>query len=775
MPHERMPHPLRIGPLATLQMTSDEIYLDANATTPVLPQARAAALEVMQDGFGNPSSAHTSGLRARARMSQVRATARRVLGVADGELIFVSGATEGIQTAVFSALNSLAGRDDVDCVLYGATEHSAVPQALRHWNGVLGLGLAILEIPVGRDGAHDLAWLRAHAGRAGLVCTMAANNETGVVSDLSGIAAALAGSPALWLVDGVQALGKMALDLVGLPIHYAAFSGHKLYAPKGIGLLYVRQGAPLTPIMAGGGQEGAMRSGTENLPAIAALGAVLQAMEDDFSFRDQRTLEVFRDRLSTALQESFPGLVFNAPQQSGLPTTLNFSVPGVSSRLIIDAFDAAGLRVSGGSACSAASRKPSHVLSAMGLPLWQAESAVRLSFGPAATTGFIDEACQRIRRCGSALRKHGLVAASGVTVRPPQGITRFSVNGACCYALVDAESRQCIVIDPLPELTPQLVQWKQRRGLQFVAILDTHSHGDHQSSADALRRSEPALAGADAEACDGLGWPRGRESLEVGTLRLSRLAVPGHTIDSTAYLLSDADGQPVFAFVGDTVMPGALGRSDFEQSAPQSYGDSLRRLCAATGRSTILLPGHDYEDHLACTFDSEVAAQPLLAQALKGELDPASFASAKTALDAGLGLTRFDTLACGALVGRALPTAPHECEASMVADLLRRHPDLVVVDVRDLVEHELSPLPDFGVSERPCAAPLDKLVNRLPGWLRPGAQVPLLLVCRSGNRSAIAARALARLGHRACYSLAGGLALWPAGPADSASATATVA
>ncbi len=385
-----------------------DIYLDANATTPVLAQAQAAALRAMAQEFGNPSSAHGTGLKARALLDEVRACARRVLGAPSGQLLFVSGATEGLHTAVLSALVALRGRDDVDGLLYGATEHKAVPEALAHWNALLGLGLEVRAIPVGSDGRHDLAWLRAHAPRAGLVCTMAANNETGVVSDLDGIAAALAGSPALWLVDSVQALGKLPLALAQRPIDYAAFSGHKLYAPKGTGLLYVREGAPFTPLMTGGGQEAALRAGTENMAGIAALGAVLAALEGGGVFQDGATLERFRDQLAAALVQALPGLRFNAPPTLCLPTTLNFSVPGLQASLLLNLFDAAGVRISGGSACSAAKAEPSHVLQAMGLPEAQTTSAVRLSFGPACEAAFIDAACARIRACGEALRSSGL-------------------------------------------------------------------------------------------------------------------------------------------------------------------------------------------------------------------------------------------------------------------------------------------------------------------------------------------------------------------------------
>ncbi|XHS79382.1 aminotransferase class V-fold PLP-dependent enzyme [Burkholderiaceae bacterium UC74_6] len=384
-----------------------DIYLDCNATTPVLPVAARAALQAMADDFGNPSSVHSTGLKARALIDGVRSTATQLLDAGSGRLLFTSGATEGIQTAVLSALTALRGRLEISCLLYGATEHKAVPEALRHWNAVLGLNLQVLAIPVDVQGRHDIAFIREHAPRAGLVCTMAANNETGVISDLAGIEAALEQLAGYWLVDGVQALGKLPLKLSQTRIDYAPFSGHKLYAPKGIGLFYVREGAPFTPLMAGGGQEGALRSGTENMAGIAALGAVLQALGDGQTFRSHAELSALREQLAEALREAFPGVIFNAPFAQSLPTTLNFAVPDVPSRLLQDLFDAAGVRVSGGSACSAAKAQPSFVLEAMGLPEWQAAGAVRLSIGPAVDRALVDEACRRIRLCGQALREHG--------------------------------------------------------------------------------------------------------------------------------------------------------------------------------------------------------------------------------------------------------------------------------------------------------------------------------------------------------------------------------
>jgi cysteine sulfinate desulfinase/cysteine desulfurase-like protein/rhodanese-related sulfurtransferase len=396
-----------------------EIYLDANATTPVLPAAIAAAADALGGRFGNPSSSHAAGLKAKAMLDAVRDRARRLLGAGDGRLMFTSGATEGIQTAVLSALcdiraRQLRGEAVGELLLYGATEHKAVPESLAHWNGVLGTGLALHALPVDGAGLHRLDLLRELAPRAAMLCTMAANNETGVVSDLAAIEALLGdcAPAALWMVDSVQALGKLRLDLAATRIDYAPFSGHKLYAPKGIGMLYVRAGAPYTALMMGGGQEGGQRSGTENMSGIAALGAVLTALEEGTTFASPRQLADFRDRLTDALRQALPGIVFNTPFEHALPTTLNFSVAGLAGKQLLDLFDAAGIRVSAGSACSASKAAPSYVLDAMGLPTWRSGAAVRLSFGPMADAQFIDAACARIVRCGDALRAAAPAVAS---------------------------------------------------------------------------------------------------------------------------------------------------------------------------------------------------------------------------------------------------------------------------------------------------------------------------------------------------------------------------
>ncbi len=479
-----------------------ELYLDGNATSAVLPAALHAAMDAMAHSYGNPSSTHAAGLRAKALMLGVRERARRLLGTGDGRLMFNSGATEGIQTAILSALCAIRerraqGLPTGELLVYGATEHKAVPESLAHWNRLLGLNLAVQALPVDADGRHDLAALRALAPRAALVCTMAANNETGVISDLDGIGAVLEGSPALWLVDCVQALGKLPLQLSRTRIDYAPFSGHKLYAPKGIGMLYVRAGTPFTPLMMGGGQEAGLRSGTENMAGIAALGAVLQALEEGGTFRTHAELVALRDQVAHSLRQALPGIVFNAPFDGALPTTLNFSVPGLSSKELLDLFDAAGMRVSAGSACSAAKAAPSYVLDAMGLPEWRSSSAVRLSFGPATDDATIAAACERIARCGAVLR----------ATPKPDGLVQLTASGAHTWLVCDAASATCVVIDPQAALEHRIASMTQ--GYRVLARLSTR---------------------------DGGGWPAGEDTLALGARRLRRLMTGGGT---ACYLLDD--------------------------------------------------------------------------------------------------------------------------------------------------------------------------------------------------------------------------------------------
>jgi cysteine sulfinate desulfinase/cysteine desulfurase-like protein/rhodanese-related sulfurtransferase len=681
-----------------------EIYLDSNATSVVLPAAIAAATDAMRQRYGNPSSTHATGLQAKAMLDEARACAVRLLGVGNGRLMFNSGATEGIQTAVLSALVSLRERRDAgeaigSLLVYGATEHKAVPESLAHWNRLLGLNLTLHKLPVDHDGAHSLPGLRELAPQAAMVCTMAANNETGVVSDLAGIAAALEGSKALWLVDCVQALGKLKLDLSSTRIDYAPFSGHKLYAPKGIGMLYVRAGAPFTPLIMGGGQEAGQRSGTENMAGIAALGAVLAALERGDTFRSAAELCGFRARLADSLRAALPGVVFNNPFDKALPTTLNFSVPGLSSRELMDVFDAAEVRVSAGSACSSSKAAPSYVLDAMGLPLWRSAGAIRMSFGPLADEATIAAACERIERCGEALRASCLIPSER-RAAPQDGLLQLGVEGACSWMVLDAASRSCIVIDPLPDHVARIESYVRCQNYQVQAIVSTLPNAGRAMLIDALGRHYNQKLDADE-----YGWPLPAASitLESGA-SAAAIALGEHLLacvpcgtgdELRAYLLGTAHGD---------ALPAASVRFAF------SARPAWQALRAVSGEHTLLCPTRD-EDNQFCTIAAPVASIAADAQL------------ARAALDA----------------------------------FLQTHPDACLVDVREPYEFAATVAPSLA-GRAAVSVPLSRLAEHASVWLRAG-RTPLVFFCRSGNRSLKAAQLLRRLGHQQAYSLNGGLAL----------------
>lgn len=694
-----------------------EIYLDANATSPVLPSAITAAAAAMRDGFGNPSSSHATGMKARAMLDAVRERACRILGVGPGRLTFTSGATESIQTAVLSALCEVRerrsrGEHTGDLLVYGATEHKAVPESLAHWNRILGTNLELVALPVDQYGRHRLDTLRELAPRAAMVCTMAANNETGAISDLDGIGAVLCatGSPAYWMVDSVQALGKMRLRLSETRIDYAPFSGHKLYAPKGIGMLYVREGAPYTSLMCGGGQEAGQRAGTENMAGVAALGAVLEALEDGHSFRTHAELAQYRLQLAEALRLALPGIVFNAPFGNTLPTTLNFSVPGFSSKELLDLFDAAGVRVSSGSACSSAKAAPSYVLEAMHLPHWRCAAAVRMSFGPMAGQDFIDAACKRIAHCGDALRATCLIP-SAMPAEIRDGVVQLGVDGECTWLVLDAASHSCAIIDPLEPLVGRIADFIHCQGYKVRAVIDTHEHPACSSGRTALLlRLSDQLDRADSR--HSLGWPTESDcislgngmlvnAIELGERVLARLPQEDGMFDSVTYLLGAQGGEKTmaaadvkFAFTGTGV---------------------AARLASVVAPETILCSAHD-AGTVSCT-----------------------------------------TLAAEKRAGAAA-SLQRELGESTLEEFLEDHPDAMLIDVREAYEHVAAGAGTWQ-GRTAHSVPLSRIADRLAVWLRTGERKPLVFFCRTGGRSAKAAACLHRLGYQDAWHVTGGLAL----------------
>lgn len=477
------------------------IYLDCNATTHTHPVALQAAREAMELCFGNPSSTHLTGLHAKSFLESARVAAAQAVGANDSEeIIFNSGATEGIQSSVFSVLVHLldefreSGRLKRWRVLYGATEHKAVPAAIHHWAEVLRIPVEIEAIPVDKNGLLALDFMEERLKECALICTMAVNNETGVIQPLEKISQLLKSQDGLgcfWFVDGVQALGKISINLSQLGAHYSCFSGHKLNAPKGIGFLWVSQNAPYTPMIVGGGQERGKRSGTENLPGAAAFGRILGELNNPQQsiFLSHQMLESCRQKLISTLTKCFPTLIWNVDIEVCVPTTLNFSVEGISSRELMNAFDAAGVRVSGGSACSSGKSTGSHVLIAMKLPKWRAENAIRLSFGPANTESDIDLACRAIQQAGEALRASCMIPNLPARAEQLAELTQHLDTGVSELRSSEGTRTWLMICDPktsflVSDCDRALTELKNKlacRGLAHTQILQLDALSQHSA------------------------------------------------------------------------------------------------------------------------------------------------------------------------------------------------------------------------------------------------------------------------------------------------------
>ncbi|AOT07916.1 aminotransferase class V-fold PLP-dependent enzyme [Pseudoalteromonas luteoviolacea] len=446
----------------------EQIYLDANATTPVISPILEQVTHTMTANFGNPSSTHLAGIAASDLLEKTRLLGKTVLGTTDGELLFTSGATEGIQTAVVSAISHYLKHTphklEEPAILYGATEHKAVPNTIKYWNSMLGLDAKILEIPVDHRGMLDHEFIAKNVSNAVMICTMAVNNETGVKQNLYELEKVIRvhNQSVAWLVDCVQALGKMELNMDAISIDYAPFSGHKLYAPKGIGFLYIRAGKPYIPFIAGGGQESGMRSGTENLPGIAGLCTLFSLLKSQSHiFNSIKKLQQHRKMLIDALLYTFPKITFHSRFEDSVPTTLNFSVDDFTGKEVIDLMDAAGIRVSGGSACSSGANS-SFVLEAMGLSDWCCSNAIRLSFGPADSSVLIEKACHAIRTIKPFVQSEQPSNLLGLT-------QLYHQDAHSC--LFVSKDRKAVVFSPLQSLLPKLQRLLKNNRLNEVTFL----------------------------------------------------------------------------------------------------------------------------------------------------------------------------------------------------------------------------------------------------------------------------------------------------------------
>jgi cysteine desulfurase len=373
------------------------IYLDYNATTPLAPEVFRAMEPFLRAEFGNPSCDYALGLAAREAAGQARGEVAALLGCAPQEIVFTSGATEANNTVI----KGVAAHHGRGHIIAGATEHPAVLAPCRY---LQSQGFRITLLPVDGAGRVDPeAVRRALAPDTILISIMHANNETGAIAPLREIGALAREAGVAFHTDAAQSVGKIPVNVDELQVDFLTVAGHKCYAPKGVGALYVRSGAALTPLLHGASQEGGRRAGTENVPYMVALGAACRLARERLPGITAH-LQSLRDRLHERLRAGVPGLVLNGPEAERLPNTLNLSFPGVSGCELMAGLPE--LAASLGSACHAGQEAISPVLAAMGVPLDRARGAVRFSVGAPTTRDEVDQAAGLLlERLGSLARQ----------------------------------------------------------------------------------------------------------------------------------------------------------------------------------------------------------------------------------------------------------------------------------------------------------------------------------------------------------------------------------
>lgn len=365
------------------------IYLDNAASTPILPEVKAAMEPFLSAEFGNASSLHAAGRRARKAVEDARDACAAALGADPKEILFTSCATESNNLAIAGAAEALRARGDH--IVVSAIEHPCVLETCARLEK---LGFRVARVPVDRHGLVDPADVaRAVTPATVLISVMWVNNEVGAVQPIAEIRARTGRIPIH--TDAVQAVGKVPVSVRDVDL--LTFSAHKMHGPKGAGGLFVRKGTPLAPMLVGGGQEFERRAGTENVAAIAGLGA---AMKRANAHRDGPRIAALRDRLERGI-----GAPLNGPPERRAPHILNVSFAPAEAEAVILALDAEGVCVSSGSACASMSLEPSHVLGAMDLAAEVARGSVRFSLSALTTEAEIDDAIEIVPRVIGRLRR----------------------------------------------------------------------------------------------------------------------------------------------------------------------------------------------------------------------------------------------------------------------------------------------------------------------------------------------------------------------------------
>jgi len=381
-----------------MNQPSQTIYLDNNATTQVAPEVLAEMLPYFCERYGNPSSMHTFGGRIAGRIRRAREQVAALLGCEESEIVFTGCGTESDNMAI---QGTLAARPNKRKIITSRVEHPAVLAVCRD---LRNRGYQVVELGVDREGHLDLSELHNRLDEdTALVTIMMANNETGVLFPYEQIAEMVTSRGIVFHTDAVQAAGKISLNLSSSRIDLLSLSGHKLHAPKGVGVLYIRKGTRLTPFMLGGHQEGGRRAGTENVPAIVGLGKACELAAACMAEENSRVRRL-RDKLEDALLKRCPGALVNGDKQMRLPNTTNISFEYVEGEAILLMLNRYGVCASSGSACTSGSLEPSHVLRAMGVPFTMAHGSIRFSLSVYNTEAEIDFVIDKLPPIVESLR-----------------------------------------------------------------------------------------------------------------------------------------------------------------------------------------------------------------------------------------------------------------------------------------------------------------------------------------------------------------------------------
>ncbi|MGB9129865.1 MAG: aminotransferase class V-fold PLP-dependent enzyme [Thiobacillus sp.] len=359
------------------------IYLDNNATTALAPECVEPVLACLRDSYGNPSSKHAVGERAKAQVMQARASVARLLNAAPAEIVFTASGTESNHLAIAGALAARPGKLHV---VVSAVEHPSTLELLAHLEAA---GVRVTRLPVDQDGMLDLAALeQAITPDTALVSLMWANNETGVLFPIAEAAQIARSRGVLFHTDAVQAAGKIPLDLAQVPVDLLSLAGHKFHAPKGVGALFVRKGLKLQPMLFGH-QERGRRGGTENVPAIVGMGVACELAARELDAK-AAAMAALRDRLETGVRLRIPCARINGGTALRVGNTSSMRFGELPAEAILDKLDKTGICASSGAACTAGGTEPSHVLSAMGLSEAEALATVRFSLSRYTTETEID-------------------------------------------------------------------------------------------------------------------------------------------------------------------------------------------------------------------------------------------------------------------------------------------------------------------------------------------------------------------------------------------------